>query len=134
MLVYDAECGFCSRAVRFVLRRDPGGSLRFASRTGAAGRAVRERHPTFRDVESLLWVEWVDGLERVLARSDATLRIATYLGGWYGVLGRVGLRVPLPIRDAAYAIVASVRRRLGGRAGAACLVPTEWERARFTDA
>lgn len=133
MLVYDAECGFCSRAVRFVLRRDPDGPLRFASRTGAAGRAVRERHPGFRDVESLLWVERVDGEERVLARSDATLRIATYLGGGYGVLGRAGLVVPRPIRDAAYAIVARLRRRLAGRAGDACLVPTGSERARFMD-
>jgi predicted DCC family thiol-disulfide oxidoreductase YuxK len=133
MLVYDAECGFCARVVRFVLRRDPGGALRFASRHGDVGRAVRERHPAFRDVDSLLWVEHVRGRERVLARSDATLRLAIYLGGAYGMLGWLGRLAPRTIRDAMYGVVARYRRRLAGTAASSCLVPTDEERSRFLD-
>lgn len=133
MLVYDGECGFCSRAVQFIVRRDPGGSLLFASREGVEGRGVRVRHPEFRDVEALLWVDRAGGSERVLARSDATLRAMLYLGGIYGLLGRAGRLVPRFLRDAAYGVVARVRRRIFGAADPSCLVVPPSERARFLD-
>jgi predicted DCC family thiol-disulfide oxidoreductase YuxK len=131
MLVYDGECGFCSRAVRFVVRRDPGGTLQFASRDGAEGGAVRVRHPEFRDVEALLWVDRASGTERVFARSDATLRAMVYLGGVWGILGRAGFLVPRFLRDAVYGVIARVRRRIFGPADPSCLLVPPSERARF---
>ena len=44
ILVYDGDCGFCTRAVQFVLAHDTRrGTVRFAARDGGAGRAVRQR-------------------------------------------------------------------------------------------
>ena len=131
VLVYDGECGFCSRAVQALLRRDPGGSLRFASRSGEAGRAVRERHVEFRDVEALLWVEREAEGERVYAGADATIRALRYLGGSYAMLGRIIGVVPGPLRDVGYRIVARVRRRLSGPVDPSCIVPSGSERLRF---
>jgi predicted DCC family thiol-disulfide oxidoreductase YuxK len=133
ILVYDGDCAFCSRAVRFVLRHDRRRrTVRFAAREGAAGRAVRERHAALRDVESLVWVDWVAGAERAQIRSDAVLAVATYLGGVWALLGGLGLVVPRPLRDGVYSVVARVRRRIAGGAPE-CLVVTEAERGRVLD-
>ncbi len=133
ILVYDGDCAFCSRAVRFVLRHDRRRrTVRFATREGAAGRAVRERHAALRDVESLVWVDWVAGAERAQIRSDAVLAVATYLGGVWAVLGGLGLLVPRPLRDGVYSVVARVRRRIT-RGAPECLMVTEAERGRVLD-
>lgn len=131
LLVYDGECGFCSRAVQALLRRDPGGSLRFAPRAGEAGRAVRERHADFRDVEALLWVECIDGVERVYAGSDATLKALAYLGGIHAWLARAGFVVPRLLREPCYRAVARIRSHLFAPVDPSCAIPSGSERLRF---
>ncbi len=130
LLVYDGDCGFCARSVQFVLRHDRRGTLQFAARDGRAGRALRERHPDFRGVESLLWVERRGDREVVYAYSDAVLQTAQYLGGVYGLLAAVGGFVPRALRDPVYNLVARVRKRLFGGASA-CRLPSPDESARM---
>jgi len=132
ILVYDGDCAFCSRSVQFILRHDRRRTVRFAARGGVEGRAVRQRHPALLQVDSLIWVETIDGRERPLVRSDSVLAIATYLGGALGVLGRVGRLVPRVVRDAGYDLIARFRRRLAF-GGEACVVFTPDERARVLD-
>jgi predicted DCC family thiol-disulfide oxidoreductase YuxK len=129
VLVYDGDCGFCTRSVRFLLQRDRSGTLRFASRTGTFGVAVRERRPDLAPVESLLWLEPTPAGERVLIYSDAVLAAARHLGGVYGVLGALGSLVPRILRDPVYRAVARVRRHLVR--GGACQLPTPAELARM---
>jgi predicted DCC family thiol-disulfide oxidoreductase YuxK len=133
VLLYDGTCGFCAESVQLVLRHDRAGTLRFAALQGAMGAAVRRRHPGLERVDSVVWLEpdGPDGPGRVLTRSDAALRIARYLGGWWH-LARVGRLVPRPLRDAAYDLVARHRHRLLA-GGPACLVPGPEVRARFLD-
>jgi predicted DCC family thiol-disulfide oxidoreductase YuxK len=130
ILVYDGDCGFCARSVQFVLSHDRRGIVRFAARDGVAGRAVRERHPQLLSVESMLWVEFVDGREVVRSHSDAVLATATYLGGVYAVLAALGRLVPRFLRDPVYNAVARVRRRLM-RGAPACALPQPHELARM---
>ncbi len=133
ILVYDGDCAFCSRVVRFVLRHDRRRrTVRFATREGVAGRAVRERHAALREVESLVWVDWEAGAERAQVHSDAVLAIAAYLGGAWAVLGGLGRAAPRPLRDGVYALVARVRRRIF-RGAPECLVVSEAERDRVLD-
>lgn len=130
IMVYDGDCGFCTRSVRFVLERDRKRLLCFASRDGVAGQGVRARHPELQVVESLLWVERVNGEERVLIHSDAVLAVAAYLGGIYGVLAKLGALVPRALRDPVYMAVAKVRRSLMGGAPS-CMLPSPAELGRM---
>ena len=128
LLLYDGTCGFCSDVVRFILGRDRVGTLRFAPLDGIAGRSVLARHPELHDVDSVLWVDDASG---VLARSDAALRIARYLGGRWR-LALAARILPRPWRDAAYDLIARHRHRLT-RDGQVCLFPSPAERTRFLD-
>lgn len=131
LLVYDGDCGFCTRSVRFILDRDRRHRrMQFASRDGEAGRAVRARHPRLATVESLLYVERRPDGERVHTHSDAVLKVAEYLGGPWAILGALGRVVPRALRDPAYALVARLRKRLVPR-NAVCTLPTAEESARM---
>ena len=127
LLLYDGTCGFCAESVQLVLRHDRAGTLRFAPLQGAAGAAVRAANPGLDRVDSMVWVD-ADGAH---TRSDAALRIARYLGGWWR-LARVARLVPRPLRDAGYDLIARHRHRLLA-GGPSCLVPPPEVRARFLD-
>ncbi len=133
VLLYDGDCGFCAESVQLVLRHDRSGTLRFARLQGDLGTAVRARHPELQGVDSMVWVEPVPGRDqpRVLVRSDAALRIARYLGGWWRLAGAARL-LPRRLRDGAYDLVARHRHRLLGD-GRSCLVPGVEVRERFLD-
>ena len=130
VLLYDGECGFCDRAVKFALRRDPGGALRFATIQGRYGAAVMMRHPTLAAVDSLVWVEGSGSTERVWVRSDGTLRLMAYVGGVWGVVAFVGRLIPRVLRDAAYDAFARRRYRWFGTS-ANCKLPSPEELSRF---
>lgn len=113
VLLYDGTCGLCAASVRFVLRHDVHGTLRFASLQGEFGREVLARHPALQGVDSVVWVQPASaaGPEIVLVRSAAALQVVTYLGGWWTLL-RVARLIPAFLRDAVYDRVAVHRRRL----------------------
>ncbi|MEA3247491.1 MAG: DCC1-like thiol-disulfide oxidoreductase family protein [Gemmatimonadota bacterium] len=107
VLLYDGHCGLCSGIVRYILRHDPEGTLRFAPLGGAYARRALASHPGLAAGDSVVWLEG----QRAFARSDAALRVAAYLGGWWRVAALARL-VPRSVRDAAYAFVARHRGRL----------------------
>ena len=125
LLVYDGSCGFCSRAVQFILRHERRHDLQFVPRDSQLGKDLRRRFH-LEAVESLLWI--ADG--QAHTESAAVLRSARYLGGIWSALAAVGSLVPSPIRNAAYRFIARNRKRLSRRA-AACLVPTAEQQTRF---
>lgn len=129
VLLYDGLCGFCDGTVQFVLRRDPGGALRFAPLQGSTAAGILERHPGLRGVDSLVLVRNEGGNETAAVRSEAVLGIASYLGGAWK-LTAVFRIVPRPLRDWAYALFARFRYRLFGRYDS-CPVPTPDVRSRF---
>jgi predicted DCC family thiol-disulfide oxidoreductase YuxK len=116
-----------------VLRHDRLRTLRFAALQGAYGTGLRARHPELEGVDSMVWVEpnRAGNAERVLVRSDAALRVARYLGGWWSLalLGRV---LPRPIRDSLYNLIARHRHSLL-ETDPSCLLPEPEVRERFLD-
>ena len=129
MLLYDGSCGFCDATVKLVLRHDRRGVLRFAPLDGPFGAAVRARHPELAEIDSVVWVEGSNATERVLVRSDAALRLAKYLGGYWH-LARVAGVLPRRLRDFCYDAFARRRYRWFGRVDA-CELPAPEVRARF---
>jgi predicted DCC family thiol-disulfide oxidoreductase YuxK len=130
VLLYDGLCGFCDGVVQFMLKRDPRGSLRFATLQGDFARGLIERHPALAGVDSLVFVENPSTPdERVSVRSDGALCVASYLGGAWK-LALVFRIVPPFIRDAAYDGFARIRYRVFGRY-TSCPLPSPEQRARF---
>jgi predicted DCC family thiol-disulfide oxidoreductase YuxK len=131
LLLYDGSCGFCADTVQFVLRHDVRArTLRFASLQGPIGTAIRDRHPELAAADSVVWLDNPDDTAP-LVRSAAGLRVLRYLGGAWAALGSVARIVPRQFRDWGYDLVARHRHRLS--TGAACVIPTPEERARFLD-
>lgn len=129
LLLYDGLCGFCDGTVRFVLRRDRRGTMRFAPLQGGTAEAILARHPQLREVDSLILVVREGEQESVYVRTDAVLQVARYLGGFWGLFGFLGV-IPRPIRDRAYALFARHRYRVFGRYDV-CPIPTAEVRERF---
>ena len=129
LLLYDGVCALCNGAVRFILRRDRIGSLRFAPLQGPTSATVRALHPAIAGEDSMVWVE-PNG--RVRIRSDAALAIGRYLGGAWARLAAIAGIVPRPLRDLVYRLVAGIRYRAFGRYDA-CPLPPVGQRSRFLD-
>ncbi len=118
IVLFDGTCAFCERAVVFIARRDPAGYFRFGASQSADAAALLASHGLSRETaRSIILIEG----GRAYVRSSASLRIAARLRPPWSWL-RVGLLVPVPVRDAVYRLVAAVRHRVAGRSNA-CQVP-----------
>lgn len=126
LVLYDGECGLCDRSVRWILRHDARGRLRFAPLQGETVARLRAQIvgiPT--DLASVVLV--TDG--QVYLRSKAAMHIAWHLRWPWRAL--YGLRwIPAFIADLPYRLVAALRYRLFGKKDA-CTLPSPEDRARF---
>jgi predicted DCC family thiol-disulfide oxidoreductase YuxK len=131
MIFYDGHCGFCHRTVRGVLKRDPAGTLfRFAPLQGAT---FQKLVPVFYRTSLPDTIVLRTSAGELLVRSDAFIHILRRIGGPWMALATTLNFVPRPIRDAAYDLVARVRRGLFARPADTCPVLRPGERARFDD-
>jgi predicted DCC family thiol-disulfide oxidoreductase YuxK len=131
VLLYDGVCGFCNKTVQMVIGLDRNGSMRFAALQSDYGGGVVGRHPELRGVDSVVFVEQTGGGERVHVRSDAALKVASYLGGFWKLLLAAKV-LPRPLRDYFYDLFARNRYRVFGRYDT-CMLPPPEVRSRFLD-
>lgn len=133
VMLYDGVCGLCNKSVQTILRHDKRGTLRFAPLQSEYGKAAIARHPILQDVDSVVLLEKSSGGndERVLVRSDAALRVASYLGGAWKLFSVFRI-LPRPIRNFFYDLIARYRYKFFGKHDA-CLLPAPDVRARFLD-
>jgi predicted DCC family thiol-disulfide oxidoreductase YuxK len=130
LVLYDGECGFCQRTVRWILAADTSGRFRFAPLQGPTAAAIRARHPGLPgDPDTVLYVDRSREPERVFVRSEAVFRIADQLPRAPAWLDAVR-RLPRWLTDVGYRLVARSRRLLS-RMRADCPLPAPAERARF---
>jgi predicted DCC family thiol-disulfide oxidoreductase YuxK len=136
LVVFDGRCGFCNRAVRWLLRRDKRDRLRFVAAESVKVAGLLERHGVVAADDgdgpgTVLLVRDAGGAgEKVLVRSDAAVAALRELPGAWPAVG-MGLRlVPRVVRDFGYGLVARWRYRIWGRLES-CPIPTEEERERF---
>ncbi len=134
LVIYDGQCGFCNRTVRWFLRRDHHDRLRFAPSDspkvmeimGRYSAQVSELSPT------TILVIRAPGLssEQVLVRSDAAAALLAALPSPWPAIAKVFQWIPRPLRDLGYRIIAHWRYRIWGRFDT-CPIPTPQERAHF---
>lgn len=128
IILYDGECGFCNKAVRFMLKHDPAGRFRFASNRTDVGKSLLRQHGLPEtNVGSIVLIEG----DKHWTKSSATLRIARGLK-WPWPVFYAGAIVPRAVRDWAYEVFARNRYKWFGKP-AACALPTPAERSRFLD-
>jgi predicted DCC family thiol-disulfide oxidoreductase YuxK len=131
VVLYDGTCGLCNRAVRFLLRIDRRGVLRFSTLQGAPGQAWLLAHGLpAGDFESMVFVRnWGGAADAgpgaYALRTDALVAALEACGGAGRALAWIRL-VPRPWRDAGYRLVARVRYRLFGEWRARPLARPEW--------
>jgi predicted DCC family thiol-disulfide oxidoreductase YuxK len=132
-VLFDGRCGLCDASVRWLLRRDRRGALRFAPLEGPLAAAVRARHPDLPSAdETMVLVERpATAAELVRVRSRAALEILVALGGAWRLLALLRA-VPAFLLDPLYRFVARRRVRWFGRLPA-CRMPTAAERGRFLE-
>jgi predicted DCC family thiol-disulfide oxidoreductase YuxK len=126
IVVFDSQCLLCNSWVRFLLPRDPKGTIQFASMQGATGQALLKRAGLPLDNLDTLLV--VDG-ERSWQHTAAILRVLHTLGGAWRAFWIFWL-IPAPLRDTLYRLAARNRYRLFGRSEQ-CLMPRPEDSARF---
>jgi len=125
ILFYDGDCGLCHAAVRWILRHDHRGTIRFAPLQGMTYAALSlPNKPT--DLTTVVFLDE----DELLVRGDAVIRFLKRMGGIWALFGAVGVIVPRLLRDASYRFVADRRIRWFGRAEA-CALPNPVERNRF---
>jgi predicted DCC family thiol-disulfide oxidoreductase YuxK len=121
IVLFDGTCAFCEGAVKFIATRDPAAYFRFGASQSPQAAALLASHGLTREsARSLVLIE--DG--QVFLRSTASLRIARRLV-WPWRMAGVLLRVPRPVRDGVYRVVAAIRHRLAGSSNACEIPPPE---------
>jgi predicted DCC family thiol-disulfide oxidoreductase YuxK len=127
VIIFDGDCLFCQRSVRFIHRHDRANAYRFAARQTPVGTRLLGDVGVGLAPNSMVLIDD----EGIWLRSDAVLRIAGRLGAPWSV-ARILLAVPRPLRDGVYRIVARVRHRLT-RFLPACELPDAALRAKILD-
>ncbi len=131
IIFYDGHCGFCHRAVRWVLKRDPTGTrFRFAPLQGPT---FQKLVPAFYRATLPDTIVLRTSEAELLVRSDAFIHILRQLGGPWMPLATVLNLVPRFLRDGIYDFVAGIRHRLFARPTDTCPVLPPDQRARFDD-
>jgi len=129
LVVFDGQCGFCNRSIRWLLRRDSHDRLRFApsSHPKFAGLMAQHRIPES-GPDSLLVFRNAD--EPPLTRSQATLACLREMPQPWPTVAAIARLIPRPLRDLVYRFIGRIRYRISGRYSV-CPIPTAAERAHF---
>jgi len=126
ILLFDGHCNLCNAWVKFIVKRDSAGTIRFASLQSGAGRRLLEEHKIDENyIESLVFFEE----ERFSVSSNAALRTLSYLDSWQKHLIFLAV-VPRSLRDLVYRFIARNRYKWFGRREQ-CMIPTTELSKRF---
>jgi predicted DCC family thiol-disulfide oxidoreductase YuxK len=133
LILFDGQCGLCSRAVQFVLAHDAEAAFSFAALQSPMGRAIVAGSGENRDgLSTLLVVPNFRETHTTLARARAVLFVVDALDHpWWLVWTAAALRrLPIAWLDRLYDVVARHRFRIFGR-HETCVVPRPDLRRRF---
>ena len=128
IILFDGVCNLCNGWVRFVIRRDPNSTFRFAAQQSPAGQGIIEEH--IRGGGELSSVILIED-HAIYVESDAVLRILARLGPPWSWITFFRI-IPRRVRNACYRFIAKHRYRWLGRTEV-CQVPSADMRSRFIE-
>jgi predicted DCC family thiol-disulfide oxidoreductase YuxK len=125
-MLFDGICHLCNGSVRFILKRDPQGKIKFAPIQSPLGNKLYTQHGLDPTAPSAMLFITPRG---AFQASEAALEIALTLGGMWK-LALVFKLLPRALRDAAYDFIARNRYRWFGMDDS-CMMPTSELKARM---
>jgi predicted DCC family thiol-disulfide oxidoreductase YuxK len=128
IVLFDGVCNLCNWWVQFIIKRDSRVLFRYAALQSRTGQRLLVEHGLRTQYLDTLLL--IDG-ESAFTKSDAILRIVSYLPGIWRLLG-VFYLIPRLLRNQAYDLIASNRYRWFGKHDA-CMVPTKDIAHRFLE-
>ena len=126
IIFFDGVCNLCQGSVRYLIKNDKKGVLKFASLQGNYAKDfVNET-----EIQSMQSILFFDG-KMLYKKSTAVLKLSRLLGGWHQLL-LLGYILPRFVRDWLYNIVAKNRYRWFGKKDQ-CMLPSKGFENRFLD-
>jgi len=125
IILFDGECNFCEWNVRFIIKRDPRATFKFAplqsnlAQSFINGSNKKETYSTVVLIEN----------HKIYTESTAALRISKQLNGIWPIL-YFFIIIPRPLRNLVYRYFAENRYKWFGKKEQ-CMVPTPELRKRF---
>lgn len=127
IVFFDGVCGLCNTSVDWILKKDKGALHLFSPLQGSAASLVLSPFE-LRDLSTVVLLK----KGRLYRRSEAISEILIELSGIWRWLGYFLKRVPSPLRNLGYDLVAKKRYAIFGKKEV-CRIPTPEERSRFID-
>lgn len=126
IVFFDGVCNLCQGSVRYLIKHDKKGVLKFASLQGNYAKDfVNET-----EIQSMQSIMFLDD-KMLYKKSTAVLKLSRLLGGWHQLL-LLGYILPRFVRDWLYNIVAKNRYRWFGKKDQ-CMLPSKGFENRFLD-
>ena len=126
IVFFDGVCNLCQGSVRYLIKQDKKGVLKFASLQGKYAKDFVDQT----EIQSMQSILFFDG-KNLYKKSTAVLKLSSLLGGWHQLL-LLGYIVPRFLRDGLYNIVANNRYRWFGKKDQ-CMLPSKGLENRFLD-
>ncbi|MBK8980940.1 MAG: thiol-disulfide oxidoreductase DCC family protein [Ignavibacteria bacterium] len=126
IILFDGVCNLCNSSVNFIIDNDSKNIFKFASLQSETGSELMKKHNlSSKDIDSVILID----TDRAYIKSNAALRIAAELGGFYKVISYLRF-IPKFIRDFFYDIIAKNRYRWFGKKDT-CRIPTPELKSKF---
>jgi predicted DCC family thiol-disulfide oxidoreductase YuxK len=119
MVLYDGECGLCSKAMRFIAKEDSMDNFKLRSLQESEGQNLLKKHnlPT-ENFDTMVLIKD----DKAYIKSDAAIQIGKSLGGLW-TLGIIGNYIPKDTRNSYYDWVVKNRLKFFGK-GDVCSIPS----------
>jgi predicted DCC family thiol-disulfide oxidoreductase YuxK len=127
IVMFDDMCILCTRSLKYLIRNDKRQILRYSGLSSQAEKSTGQTSADNFPGGSMILVD----NQKIYTKSDAFIRIMSYLGGWHLLLTSV-IIIPKFIRNVIYNVIAKNRYRWWGKRSE-CYVPPLYERFLFTD-
>jgi predicted DCC family thiol-disulfide oxidoreductase YuxK len=126
IVLFDGICNLCNGLVRFIIKKDRSGKLKFALLQSEVGQQWLMKFGLAKnEFESFVLIQG----DKYYLKSAAALKMLRELGGVWKAF-YVFMLVPRPVRDFMYDLIAKSRYKVFGKRDV-CMIPTPELQERF---